>query len=923
MQTMTDAGAAPLKLFIPITKIDTEKRLVYGVATAEQLDRSGEICDYDTTKPYYKSWSDEIAKNTGGKSYGNLRSMHQKIAAGKVTDLNFDDDAKKISICAKVVDNAEWEKCLEGVYSGFSQGGRYVKRWDDAATGHTRYTADPTEISLVDLPCLPSATFNVIKADGLAETKSFKTVVADPSAKDVMDRAYELAKAAGTEDPTDAQLDEAKRALLADALAKADAALSVVETTEVEKAGPSDRDIEERAITIAATDGDTAITDEHRAHAREQLTTQAPEPIQNVDSDSVRSIEVSQGNPASGATMMTAEDGITLKATEVEEPVQVWKIGDETFPTKKDALKAVKDRKAAKAIAEVTAPVDSVIDELNRALGIEKKDYSAEERKKMTDKGEAMAGGKYPIKSKADVENAVKDWNRTGQAADVKAHILARAKDLGCTDCVPDDWTSKAAESDDLTKEDVNHDDRMAQHKAMTAFHAAQDGPGQMAAAAAHADAYNAHSAGSDGAEDKTKKAFQCSRDCMGAACKDAPEGDLLKTAGFVVKDAAPPPADKAGMHAAMANFHAKMAADQGANMDAHREAAGAHATAHIAHATGADDADAKSDEAFKCTMKCMGPMKSLEAFALFGAPIAKADEAGVADALRAARKMIFDRLGKGLPTCARLADLIEELKWVLTAVAMEARQENDNSPLPMKLKADLQSLCDTLNAMTAEETRELIEGQNVDDLYQAESMSPSPFYAAARIGSLVKFMQADKGLAKAGLALSEASAGELDTSIAALAAAVEARAELAKAGRRNSASDTARIQKVHDLATDLGADCNSATGKSAHGSEGETMEKLEAITEENANLKAKLADYGQQLTNVLEDVKKLKASPAPAKAALFAVSKDTDAARANGSPASLTDEQLANKLASMSQEELNKLLMKGALARPVRHIER
>ena len=36
----------------------------------------------------------------------------------------------------------------------------------------TRYTADPTEISLVDVPCLPGATFEIVK-DGVVEQRAF------------------------------------------------------------------------------------------------------------------------------------------------------------------------------------------------------------------------------------------------------------------------------------------------------------------------------------------------------------------------------------------------------------------------------------------------------------------------------------------------------------------------------------------------------------------------------------------------------------------------------------------------------------------------------------------------------------------------------------------------------------------------------
>ena len=162
-----------LNLFIPITKVDAARRLVYGIATAECEDRAGEICDYATTKPLYEKWSREIARSTRGKSRGNLRAMHGAVAAGKVTALTFNDARKQIEICAKVVDDAEWIKVKEGVYTGFSQGGTYAKRWSDDK-GRTHYTAEPSEISLVDLPCLPEAHFEMIKADGSRIMRKFR-----------------------------------------------------------------------------------------------------------------------------------------------------------------------------------------------------------------------------------------------------------------------------------------------------------------------------------------------------------------------------------------------------------------------------------------------------------------------------------------------------------------------------------------------------------------------------------------------------------------------------------------------------------------------------------------------------------------------------------------------------------------------------
>jgi hypothetical protein len=164
-----------LKLFIPIVKIDEEKRTVFGRVTEEVADSSNETFDYGTSKPFYQEWTDYFQKATDGKSYGNLRAMHDgKKASGYIQNLNLDDREKAVEVVAKVVDEEDWKKCLEGVYTGFSQGGRYVKKWFDGKTN--RYTAAPNEISLVDYPALKSATFSLVKANGIVEEHPFQKV---------------------------------------------------------------------------------------------------------------------------------------------------------------------------------------------------------------------------------------------------------------------------------------------------------------------------------------------------------------------------------------------------------------------------------------------------------------------------------------------------------------------------------------------------------------------------------------------------------------------------------------------------------------------------------------------------------------------------------------------------------------------------
>ena len=163
------------QLFIPITKVDLEKREVWGVAAEERTDKTGrEKFDYAESKPLFQDWIADFETRTGGKSKGNIREMHQPSAVGKAIAWDFDDAAKTIRVGAKVVDDAAWAKVQEGVLTGFSIGGSYARVWDDPdEPGVKRYAARPVETSLVDNPCMYGATFEVIRADGATELRKF------------------------------------------------------------------------------------------------------------------------------------------------------------------------------------------------------------------------------------------------------------------------------------------------------------------------------------------------------------------------------------------------------------------------------------------------------------------------------------------------------------------------------------------------------------------------------------------------------------------------------------------------------------------------------------------------------------------------------------------------------------------------------
>lgn len=250
---------AKVATFGRITKVNAATQTVEGIGADETPDTDGEIFDYDGSKPYIEAWSAKQADTTKSAgqqvSYGNIRGQHDaKVAAGRVAEpIHFDDTKKEVFLSTKIVDKDEFQKCLEGVYTGFSVKGRAVKKWRDGK--HARYIVDPVEFSLVDVPCNPGATFTAVKADGSTEEREFQHV--------------------------------------------------------------------------------------------------------------------------------------------------------------------------------------------------EKKKFSAEDRKKLADEGKAMPDGSFPIESRKDVEDAVHDFGRSGSKPEVKRHIIRRAKALGATDALPADWTGSTKKSAD------------------------------------------------------------------------------------------------------------------------------------------------------------------------------------------------------------------------------------------------------------------------------------------------------------------------------------------------------------------------------------------------------------------------------------------------------------------------------------------
>ncbi len=170
-------GQAMKSLFCRISKVDEEKRQVTGIGASEAIDADGEIFDYPGSKPYVEAWSESALQRSQGKSFGNVREMHQLSAAGKLNEpIVFDDAQKLVILTSYVSDDDAWAKCLDGTYTGFSIRGPVVgDKWSDPQNpGVKRYICAPIEFSLVDVPCNPDAVFTAVKAGGITEQRNFK-----------------------------------------------------------------------------------------------------------------------------------------------------------------------------------------------------------------------------------------------------------------------------------------------------------------------------------------------------------------------------------------------------------------------------------------------------------------------------------------------------------------------------------------------------------------------------------------------------------------------------------------------------------------------------------------------------------------------------------------------------------------------------
>ncbi len=170
-----------VRLSMPFSKVDKERRIVSGFATLDNLDKQNDIV------------TPEASLNAFKKFRGNIREMHQPIAVGKMVsfkeDKYFDPETKKmysgIYVSTYISKGAQdtWEKVLDGTLSGFSIGGK-MNKWDDGydekMDSKVRIIKDYdlVELSLVDTPANQFANIiSVEKVDGVDVIKGVDTII--------------------------------------------------------------------------------------------------------------------------------------------------------------------------------------------------------------------------------------------------------------------------------------------------------------------------------------------------------------------------------------------------------------------------------------------------------------------------------------------------------------------------------------------------------------------------------------------------------------------------------------------------------------------------------------------------------------------------------------------------------------------------
>lgn len=275
--------------------------------------------------------------------------------------------------------------------------------------------------------------------------------------------------------------------------------------------------------------------------------------------------------------------------------------------------------------------------------------------------------------------------------------------------------------------------------------------------------------------------------------------------------------------------------------------------------------------------------------------------------------------LAKGLYTVSRFAEVIDAVVSIQAGCTYEAEYEGDNSPVPAQIAASVAALCVNLRDMVNEETAEILAtyaAAGIDiDFDAAEDAADDVIIDLQLAAAAVDLVKADTAL-------------------------------MAKAGSRNSKSDAASIQDIHDKAAGLGATCMAANvPENASNDQGTEEDSAKAaLIAENDRLAKALADaapaveeitkaFGDKLgaltatigdlTKRLETVESTPAAPKTATGVLRTIAKgeDVSPSTVEAHEASAADvlsvDEFRKHFDSLPEAEKGNILLRVALNNP------
>ena len=445
--------------------------LVYGVATDPTLDVDRQICDPSWLKQAMPQWF------TSG---ANVREQHSSIAAGVGVELAAEGD--KWMLKSEVVDPVTQTKVRKKVLKGYSigiKGAQVIK--DDAAPNGRIVGGTIVEVSLVDRPANPSARIEIAKSVNGELTMTELEPTADvakggpgsgPHPREAGDLVTHSDYKAYHDDMAETHHDAAD---------KAEAAGNRVEAANQRMTA----ELHENAATAhrlqaAKAGGDWNSPVEAGKISELAMAATKINPVQEGKSTDA---EIAKGDVAKtsdlNAEAIETVDGAGDKAPSEEKRSchRCYGQGEVVDPDTNDRVTCP----ICNGLGE--EPEDSSLHHINQSpshpgadgddektinqspshpgaekdaeadvekgddADLEKRAFSKTEREHAAISGQALPSGAFPIKNIQDLKNAIQSFGRAKDKDAAKAHIIARAKALGQTNLIPDNWKGTEAET--------------------------------------------------------------------------------------------------------------------------------------------------------------------------------------------------------------------------------------------------------------------------------------------------------------------------------------------------------------------------------------------------------------------------------------------------------------------------------------------